>query len=147
LIFDLILHENNIQLKSYKNIVFIACMFLVFYPVISHTNNPGINIPEFKSDYKTYQIEYDLIGRELKILNIATGIDINNFTKDVRICFFSASKSEIWKGLVKSHTFFTNIYIRRTSIFFAASDFIFSNKALLAISKILQDEPLLFLRI
>lgn len=134
-------------MKSNRFIFFLTCFLLVFYFVISETIQGSNEFSQAIPDNEMIQDESELMNRYLTFPYNNSYPETYCQIPDSRICFLSESKSEFWKGLVKSHTFFTNIYLRKISIYLTETDLLFSNKTILTIFKIVQDEPLLFLRI
>src|SRR4030042_366876 len=96
-IFHLILQENISLLKSYRLIVFISSILLVFFSAISQTSQKQ-NINPF---------EFNLTYCELTIPWCTPGTKMNLSNNGIKVSYISKTKSELWKGIVKSHTYFT----------------------------------------
>ena len=135
-------------MMSYRLIVFTYCTLLIFFSAISQTGQKQNKNPLYATN-TGYDIhfEFNLINWELTFQWCTPGMIVNINNSGIKASYFSPTKHEIWKGLVKSHTYFTSIYLHKISHFFIETDLIFSYKTIVTISRTLQDEPLLNLRI
>lgn len=136
-------------LRFYRFIVFTACILLVYHSAIPQTSQKHKLNPLFaiNSVYDLHETDFNLTDHGLPALWITPGLKLSLSSSDVKVSYFSPTKSELWKGLVKNHTYFTSIYLHRISHFFIETDLIWSYKTIVTVSKTLQDEPLLNLRI
>jgi hypothetical protein len=146
------------KLKYYRLLAFAIIIIPVSYSAFSHpyysekinflfTALSNHNPFQTKSDEATFLPDFNPIDRELVIPCSIPGTMSNLPVPGIKVNYFSSAKNEIGKGLVRSQTFFTNIYLHKISHFYIETDLIFSDKIVVIRGRTLQDEPLLTLRI